>query len=108
MTEHISVLKKCPLFAGIDQGDIPALLACLAGPGAADAKGGIPVSAGDRPENMGVVLAGSVRVVQEDYWGNRAILAVVEAGGLFGEAFVCARAETLPVSVWGTRRGASC
>ena len=62
-------------------------------------------SAGDRPENMGVVLAGSVRVVQEDYWGNRAILAVVEAGGLFGEAFVCARAETLPVSVVGHKEG---
>ena len=52
-----------------------------------------------------MVLAGSVRVVQEDYWGNRAILAVVEAGGLFGEAFVCARAETLPVSVVGHKEG---
>ena len=105
MTEHISALKKCPLFAGIDQGDIPALLACLQARERRMQREEFLFSAGDRPENMGVVLAGSVRVVQEDYWGNRAILAVVEAGGLFGEAFVCARAETLPVSVVGHKEG---
>lgn len=74
MTEHISALKKCPLFAGIDQGDIPALLACLQARERRMQREEFLFSAGDRAENMGVVLAGSVRVVQEDYWGNRAIL----------------------------------
>ena len=64
MTEHISVLKKCPLFAGIDQGDIPALLACLQARERRMQREEFLFSAGDRPENMGVVLAGSVRVVQ--------------------------------------------
>ena len=55
MTEHISVLKKCPLFAGIDQGDIPALLACLQARERRMQREEFLFSAGDRPENMPVV-----------------------------------------------------
>lgn len=37
--------------------------------------------------------------MQEDYWGNRAIVERVAAGGLFGEALSCAEIERLPASV---------
>ena len=44
-------------------------------------------AAGDQPEFVGVVPSGSVNIVQEDYWGRRAILAHIGEGELFGEAF---------------------
>ena len=56
-------------------------------------------SSGDSAHFVGVVLSGSVHVLQEDYWGNRTILAHIPPGGLFGEAFSCAETDSLPVSV---------
>ena len=55
--------------------------------------------AGGRADQVGMVLDGSVLVFSDDFWGNRTILAHVERGGLFGEAFSFARVESLPVSV---------
>ena len=55
--------------------------------------------AGDKALSIGVVLSGGVRVLQEDFWGHRTILAHIGPGGLFGEAFSCAEKNTLPVSV---------
>ena len=45
------------------------------------------------------MLTGNVHVIQEDFWGNRTILANIEPGELFGEAFSCAGLDKLPVSV---------
>ena len=55
--------------------------------------------AGGRADQVGMVLSGSVLVFSDDFWGNRTIMAHVERGGLFGEAFSFARVEALPVSV---------
>lgn len=55
--------------------------------------------AGDKLDALGLVLEGKVRVLQEDFWGNRAIVAQIEAGGLFAEAFCCAGLGNIPVSV---------
>ena len=52
----------------------------------------------------GVVLSGGVRVVREDFWGNRSILTTVEPGDLFAEAFACAGVP-LAVRVEGVREG---
>ena len=48
---------------------------------------------------MGVVLAGSVHILQEDFWGNRSLLGRAGPGDLFAEAFACAGVLRLPVSV---------
>ena len=47
----------------------------------------------------GVVLSGGVQVVQQDYYGNRSVLSVLQPGDTFGEVFACAGLTTLPVSV---------
>lgn len=99
MQEYFSVLKKSPLFAGVEERDMQALLNCLHARVRKTRREEILLSAGDEPVFVGVVLAGSVHIIQEDYWGNRTILAAVGAGGIFCEAFSCAQAEALPVSV---------
>ena len=48
---------------------------------------------------VGVVLAGQVQILQEDYYGNRSIVAYIGPGQLFGETYACAGVKALPVSV---------
>lgn len=92
-------LKACPLFMGISETEMVSLLSCLNAREVSVSKGEVIFAEGDRPEYVGIVLVGNVHIVQEDYWGDQAILASVGAGGLFGEAFSAAEAEALPLSV---------
>ena len=97
-----NILKKCPLCAGIAEGDLDALLTCLGAVQKTCAKDGFVLRAGDPAGAVGIVLAGALHIVQEDFWGKRAILARLAPGDLFGEAFACAGIKRLPVSVAAT------
>ena len=55
--------------------------------------------AGARVEAFGVVITGKVMIIQEDFWGNRNILAAVGAGHCFAETFACSPGAVLNVSV---------
>ena len=57
---------------------------------------------GQHIARFGIVLSGQVQVVQDDYYGNRSILAHIGPGNLFGESFANGDIETLPVSVIAT------
>ncbi len=48
---------------------------------------------------VGLVLAGSALIVQEDIWGNRNILSKTGPGQTFAEVFACAPGAVLNVSV---------
>lgn len=54
---------------------------------------------GDAAESIGLVLSGSVLVVQEDIWGNRNILSKAGPGQTFAAAYACAPGSLLNVSV---------
>ena len=54
---------------------------------------------GSSARQIGVVLSGSVQVIQIDYYGNRSILSDVDEGEAFAEAFACAEVEQLPVDI---------
>ncbi len=94
-----AVLKDCPLFSGINETDVTALLACLNARRQSAKKDEYIFLAGDKPSSVGIVLSGSVRVLQEDYFGRRSILSHVSPGGLFAESFTCAGKDELPVSI---------
>ncbi|MDR2529422.1 MAG: Crp/Fnr family transcriptional regulator [Synergistaceae bacterium] len=94
-----STLGTCPLFAGIGEADLRRLLGCLSAVQKRFEKNGFIFRAGDKADSVGIVLSGAIHVLREDFWGNRSILARVESGGLFGEAFACAGVKNLPVSV---------
>ena len=92
-------LKICPLFEHIHADDFQPLFHCLQARVRSAGKDELLFSAGERPEYIGVVLSGSIYIIQEDYWGRRSILSAVEPGGIFGEAFACSKTDFLPVSV---------
>ena len=90
--------KSGPLFAGISEEGVDQVLACLSARPRHFDKQAMLLRAGDAPV-MGVVLAGSVHILQEDFWGNRSLRGRAGPGDLFAEAFACAGVLRLPVSV---------
>ena len=102
MDKYFQTLKKCPLFAEIENSSLQTLLNCLMATRRSFAKNEFVFSTGSSVQSVGIVLSGSVNVLKEDYWGNRVILTHVDSGNLFGEAFSCAEVDSLPVSVMTT------
>ncbi len=102
MKNNLEVLKKCPLFDKIAENDMDNMLSCLSAKNKHYKKNDFIFSEEDKPTYVGIIISGSVCVVKEDFWGNRAILAKLGEGDLFGEAFSCAEVERLPVSVVAT------
>ena len=99
MKQYFEILKKVPLFAGILDEDIFDLLTCLNARVRAYSKGEAVFLTGEPAGAVGIVCAGGVQVIKEDFMGNRTILSKLESGDLFGEAFACGQIERLPVSV---------
>ena len=99
MQEYFSVIRSSPLFSGISEPELAAMLACLDARQENYPKDAFLLRAGDTAESIGLVLSGSVLVVQEDIWGNRNILSKAGAGQVFAAAYACAPGARLNVSV---------
>ena len=105
MEQYLSVLSQCPLFHGIHADEIQLMLGCLDAKVLPISKGEPVFLEGSPAQLVGVVLSGSVQVVQDDYYGNRSVLSILQPGDSFGEAFSCAGLEKLPVSVYAVKDG---
>jgi len=99
MKEYLDILKTVKLFKDIEEADLQPLLSCLSAKKVHYNNGEIVFLSGESIRKFGIVLSGQVNVVQDDYYGNRSILARIDIGNLFGESFACAEAETIPFSV---------
>ena len=75
------------------------MLSCLGARTEAFPKEAFLLRIGDTAESIGVVLSGSVLIMQEDLWGNRNILSQVGPGQVYAAAFACAPGAVLNVSV---------
>ena len=99
MKKYLQILKKCPLFCDIEEEDLLRMLVCLGARVEFFDKKYTVLSEGCPAKHIGIVLSGSVQVVQVDYYGNRSILSEIAASEVFAEAFACAETRSLPVSV---------
>lgn len=99
MKKYFEILRKCPLFNGIGDNDLLGLLGCLDAKVMRFEKKYTIFTEGSKAKYLGIVLSGSAQIVQMDYYGNRSILCGIEPSELFGEAFACAGADSIPVSV---------
>lgn len=99
MKKYLEILKRCPLFYGIEEKNLLNMLICLgAKTDVFDKKYSI-MAEGGSAKYIGIVLSGSAQIVQVDYFGNRNILSIIKPSQVFCEAFACAETESLPVSV---------
>lgn len=99
MKEFLPVLRQTPLFRGLNDTQILTMLGCLSAVRREYPKGEFVLAEGDLVGAFGLVLSGNVLVVQEDFWGNRNIIASIGVGEVFAESYACTAGVPLAVSV---------
>ena len=98
MKDFYPLLCSSGLFMGISEEELTAMLSCLAPKKESYPKDAFVLRAGDTTEAIGMILGGSVLVMQEDVWGNRTIVSELGQGQTFAAAYACA-GTALNVSV---------
>ena len=88
--EYLKILQSAPLFGQIKEEEIPGILSCLSSRRVSCRKNEFICRPGDLLSSVGLVLAGEVHIIKEDFWGNRTILGKAEPGQLFAESYACA------------------
>ena len=76
-----------PLFKGIKNEDMGAMLSCTGYHIGNYAKGQVIALENEQIRHVGIVLSGAVDMVKEDIWGNKTLLARIGKEELFGESF---------------------
>ena len=99
MEKYLKMLETIALFDGIDRDNLETLLHCLKAKIVHYNKDDIIFMAGEKINNLGIVLSGQVQIVQNDYYGNKCIIGNAEVGQLFGESFAFANTKSLPFSI---------
>ncbi len=89
MSENFEKIKAAPLFSGIDENKLPELLDALDAHSRRYQKGETIMPEGEKTDSLGLVVSGNVLIVQDDFWGNRNIMARITQGGVFAESFAC-------------------
>ena len=99
MKNFLPVIRSAQLFSGISEEELAAMLSCLNAEKKDYPKEAFVLRAGDTADSIGLVLSGTVLIIQEDIWGNRNILSKAGPGQTFAAAYACAPGSKLDVSV---------
>ncbi len=99
MKKYLEILRKCSLFDDISNKNLIPMLGCLNAEVITFKKGETVFHEGEPAKNVGIVLAGALQIIKNDFYGNRNIITNIEPSRLFGEAFACADVKELPVTV---------
>ncbi len=95
----INILQSSVLFSGYTPEQLNQLLPCLDSWEKTYDKGEYLMRMGDKAEMIGMVLSGSVHVIEEDFWGNRNIITELGIGEVFAESYACANSAPIQVDV---------
>lgn len=101
MNDYLSVIKRSVLFKEMADTEINEFLRFIPSNVKNFKKGEFILHSGEKTEFIGCVILGTARIVKEDYWGNRVIIAELEPGELFGETYACTD-EISEVSVYAS------
>ncbi len=88
MSIQISELGS-PLFKGIKEEDLSAMLSCIGYHIGTFQKGEIVAFEDENIRHIGILLSGAVDMIKEDLWGNKTMLVRMRKDELFGETFAC-------------------
>lgn len=96
---NLDFISKTALFRGCSKDDIGKMAMHLGFRTRKYKKGTVIFSEGSITVNLGLILSGSIRIEHNDFWGNKSILDVAEAGGIFAEAYACIPNEPMIIDV---------
>ena len=99
MKEFFSIIRSSQLFSGVSEEELTAMLSCLETRKESFPKDALLLRIGDTADAIGLVLSGSILIIQEDIWGNRNILSRTAPGQTYAAAFACAPSSVSNVSV---------
>lgn len=89
INDYVKDLIDCPLFIGIKEEDLKAMLRCIGAYVKEYKKNEYIFLCNDNIDSVGIIMSGKVQMIQEDMWGNKAILLNMTQKELFGETFTC-------------------
>ena len=82
-------LTSLPLFTGIREEDLSAMLTCLGSFQKRYRKNEIILLESNEVRSIGVILSGKVHMIKEDAEGYQTLLVTMKENELFGESFSC-------------------
>ena len=106
MKKFLKILKKSQLFSGVAEDEIEAMLDCLSAELRTYQKGSYVLHQGEYLHHITVLVAGSLLIQKDDFWGNRSIVNKISAWEMFGEAYVAPGSEALLNDVIATEDSA--
>ena len=104
MIKHSEIIQNSILFKNSSIENIYSMLQCLNAQVKTYSKEHYIFETGEIISSVGMVLNGSVHVVKDDFWGNRAIISEVYPGQIFGETYASLIHEPLGVSVIASKK----
>lgn len=99
LKKYLPVLENCPFFQELAEKEILSILHCIDAKVISAARNEYIFHTGDSTKAMGLVLTGSVLIIQEDLWGHRNIMAKIHSGDFFGEPYAATPGSVLNISV---------
>ena len=84
-----TVFSRIPLFKGISEQELGAMLPCLGHVTRTYLKGERVLYAGQNVTRIGILSEGRLHIEASDVWGRITILESLEAGSPFGVAYAC-------------------
>lgn len=99
MKNYFDIVLKSPLFYEVEHSDIECVLKCLNAKIKNFDKESIIIFQGDRIEQIGIILSGSIQISKNDFMGNKNILTELSTSDIFGETLVSAQIKKSPVTV---------
>lgn len=99
LEDHFDIMERSILFDGMTREEIAGVLHCLDPRKLEYAKSDYILRAGQTTDSIGLLLKGSVLVVQEDIWGRRSIVDKVAPSEFFAVPFAASPGSVLNVSV---------
>ena len=99
MKKFFPVICSSKLFSDISENELTAMMSCLDMKIKDFPKEALILRNGETVESVGLILSGSILIVQDDIWGNRNILSKAGPGKTFATAFACAPGSKLNVDV---------
>lgn len=85
--DNINVLLSSPLFNGIESNNLRDVLHCVGAEKHHYKKWEWVLRRGTIVDKIGIVVKGCIYLMKEDFWGNRAIIEIINPGYLFAESY---------------------
>ena len=84
----MDIFEKCALFQGLTEKEKGMALELLCASQKTAGKGEMVLIAGESVFKIGILLEGGLQIIQEEYTGERSIVASIFPGEIFAEACI--------------------